>query len=82
MFGVRLRDKVKINRPVIDEFKSSDYSLEKAVLPEVLKSTACMPYPGSFLNGLRRIVEHLRRAGVPAGFRNRPFRNTIQRLCR
>jgi len=59
MFGVRLRDKIKINRPITDELKSSDSSLEKAVLPEVLKSTACMPYPGSFLNGLRRIMKHL-----------------------
>jgi len=82
MFGVRLRDKIKINRPIIDELKNSDSSLQKAVLPEVLKSTACMPYPGSFVNGLRKIMEHLRRAGVPAGIRNRHFRNTIQRLCR
>jgi hypothetical protein len=82
MFGVRLRDKIKINRPITDELKSSDSSLQKVVLPEVLKSKACMPYPGSFLKGLRRIMEHLRTAGVPTGIRNRHFRETIQRFCR
>jgi len=29
MFGVRLRDKMKINRPITNELKSSDSSLEK-----------------------------------------------------
>jgi hypothetical protein len=82
MFGVLLRDKMKINRPFTDEPESSDSSLEKAVFPEVLKSTACMPNPCSFLSGLRSIMEHPRRAGVPAGIRNKHFRNTIQRLCR
>jgi hypothetical protein len=82
MFGVRVRGKMKINRPITDKLQSSDSLLEKAVLPAVFNSTACIPYPGTFVTGLRRIMEHVRRATVPAGIRNRHFRNTIQRLCR